>query len=78
MQHTSGVLGSSISIVTTCQVLALLLNTLGVSLSVSKLALQVQHTTSITSGGPVVLGVLLLVRIHQVSTGTSFTSTRYS
>ena len=69
MQHTSGVLGSSISIVTTCQVLALpllLLNNLGVFLSLSKLPLQVQHTTSLTCGVPVVLGVLLLVRIRQV------------
>ena len=69
MQHTSGVLGSSVSIVTTCHVLALpllLLPTLGVFLSLSKLPFQVQHTTSHTCGVPVVLGVLLLVRIRQV------------
>ena len=43
----------------------LLLNTLGVFLSLSKLPLQVQHTTNISSGVPVVLGVLLLVCIRQ-------------
>ena len=62
-------MGSSISIVSTYQVLApplLLLHTLGVFLSLSKLPLQVQHTTCITSEVPVVIGVLLLVRHRQV------------